>query len=103
MPERRHFYPSSGDRTSFKPCAGGDAWDPACFSQQMALTRAAIPSDKEFLLTEYNAGCCMQYFQHDNSGAAAFAFRSIGELAGVTDVLSWWTFTGTINVSNHTV
>ena len=66
---RRHFYPSSGDRTSFKPCAGGDAWDPACFSQQMALTRGAIPSDKEFLLTEYNAGCCMQYYQHDNSGA----------------------------------
>ena len=79
-----HFYPSSGDRTSFKPCAGGDFWDPSCFAQQMALTRAAIPEDKEFLLTEYNAGCCMQYYQHDNSGAAAFAFRSVGEAAGIT-------------------
>ena len=88
-----HFYPSAGDRTSFKPCSGGDDWNPSCFAQQMALTRAAIPKDKEFLLTEYNAGCCMQYFQHDNSGAAAFAFRSVGEAAGITDVLSWWSFT----------
>lgn len=84
-----HFYPSSGDHTSFKPCAGGDDWDPGCFAQQMALTRAAIPKEKGFLLTEYNAGCCMKYYQHDDSGAAAFAFRSVGDLAGITDVLSW--------------
>ena len=96
-----HFYPSSGDRTSFKPCSGGDDWDPSCFAQQMALTRAAIPEEYEFLLTEYNAGCCMQYYQHDNSGAAAFAFRSVGEAAGITDVLSWWSFTDVFEEGNQ--
>ena len=33
-----------------------------------------------------------RYAQHDTEGAAAFAFRTIGTLDGVTDVLSWWTF-----------
>lgn len=84
-----HFYPSSGNRTSFRPCAGGDEWDPGCFAKQMQLTRAAIPKEKGLFITEYNAGCCMKYFQHDNAGAAAFAFRSVGELAGIVDVLSW--------------
>lgn len=55
----------------------------------MLATRAAIPADVPFYLTEYNAGCCIGYFQHDTAGAAAFATRSVGEMAGITDVLSW--------------
>ena len=73
----------------------------SCFGAAQALTRAAIPQDKDFLLTEYNAGCCMQYFQHDNSGAAAFAFRSVGELSGITDVLSFWSFTDIFEEGNQ--
>lgn len=88
-----HFYPSSGNRTSFKPCAQGNGWDPACFANQMHKYRAEIPKAVPLYITEYNVGCCIPYYQHDTSGAAAFAFRSVGELAGVVDVLSWWTFT----------
>lgn len=87
-----HFYPSSGVRTAFHPCAGGDNWDPGCFASQMTQTRAAVPADKPLYLTEYNAGCCLSYAGHDTSESAAFAFRSVGELAGVLDVMSWWTF-----------
>lgn len=87
-----HFYPSSGKRSAFKPCAGGDQWDPSCFAKQMRKAKESIPKETPLYLTEYNAGCCLGYFQHDTSGGAAFAFRSVGELAGVTDVLSWWTF-----------
>lgn len=88
-----HFYPSSGPRTAFRPCAGGDRWDPGCFGQQMRATRAAIPASVPFYLTEYNSGCCIGYFQHDTAGSAAFALRAVTEAAGVADVLSWWTFT----------
>jgi len=59
----------------------------------MALTKEALPEGTPLLLTEYNAGCCLQYEGHDTSEAAAFAFRSVGELDGIVDVLSWWTFT----------
>ena len=27
------------------------------------------------------------------AGAAAFAFRQVGEMAGIVDIMSWWTFT----------
>lgn len=87
-----HFYPSSGVRTSFRPCAGGNDWDPECFAQQMRQTKDAIPKGTPLYLTEYNAGCCIGYFQHDTAGAAAFAFRSVAEMDGVLDVMSWWTF-----------
>ena len=42
---------------------------------------------------EYNVGCCIGYKGHDTSASAAFAFRTIPELDGVVDILSWWTFT----------
>jgi len=87
-----HFYPASGVRSAFRPCAGGDEWDPSCFAAQMARLREAVPTGTPLYLTEYNAGCCLAYAGHDTSEAAAFAMRAVGELAGVVDVLSWWTF-----------
>jgi hypothetical protein len=45
------------------------------------------------LTAEYNVGCCIGYQGHDTSASAAFAFRTIPELDGVVDILSWWTFT----------
>jgi hypothetical protein len=45
-----------------------------------------------FYLTETNVGCCLGYSQHDTSAAAAFAFKTVGGLDGITDLLSWWTF-----------
>ena len=33
-----------------------------------------------------------RYHSHDTSAAAAFAFKTIGDLDGITDVMSWWTF-----------
>ena len=87
-----HFYPSSGNWTAFRPCSGGDNWDPSCFAQQMAKYKAALPAGAPLYLTEYNAGCCLSYHGHDTSEAAAFAFSSVGRLAGLLDVLSFWTF-----------
>ena len=45
-----------------------------------------------YYLTETNVGCCLGYTSHDTSAAAAFAFKTIGDLDGTPDVMSWWTF-----------
>ena len=40
-----------------------------------------------YYLTETNVGCCLGYYQHDTSAAAAFAFKTVGDLHGITDVM----------------
>ena len=45
-----------------------------------------------YYLTETNVGCCLGYQQHDTSAAAAMAFKTVGDLDGVTNIMSWWTF-----------
>jgi xylan 1,4-beta-xylosidase len=82
-----HMYPTD------PICPTKAEWGPSCLSTdvraaQKLVAEAGVP----FYLTEYNVGCCIGYPQHDVAGAAAFAFRTIGALDGVTEILSWWTF-----------
>ena len=80
-----HMYPTDPQ------CARGARWDPDCLTRHVRAARAAVAA-YPFYLTEYNVGCCLGYAQHDTGAAAAFAFRQVGALSGVVDVLSWWTF-----------
>jgi len=85
-----HMYP-----TDDSLCDQHDNWNPDCLPFRVTQTREAlyeISKETDFYLTEYNVGCCIGYPQHDTEGAAAFAFRTIGQLDNGTDVLSWWTF-----------
>eukprot|EP00937_MAST-01D_sp_MAST-1D-sp2_P005125 g5125.t1 len=68
-------------------------WTPDCLFDHVKAARAAVPAALPLYLTEYNVGCCLGYAQHDTAAAAAFAFRAVPALAGVVDLLSWWTFT----------
>ena len=82
-----HMYPTD------PMCPTKSGWGPDCLPKHVQaakidISNAGVP----LYLTEYNVGCCIGYPQHDVSGAAAFAFRTIGALDGITDVLSWWTF-----------
>jgi hypothetical protein len=96
-----HMYPTDPQ------CPTGENWGPDCLPDHVkAAAKVVEQTGADFYLTEYNVGCCIGYQQHDVEGAAAFAFRTIGELDGVTDVLSWWTFTDIFEegtpVDNHT-
>eukprot|EP00947_MAST-08B_sp_MAST-8B-sp1_P006098 g6098.t1 len=83
-----HMYPTDPQ------CGQGDNWGPDCLPDAVKKAHAfTAKAGVPLYLTEYNVGCCIGYKQHDGPGAAAFAFRTVGELDGVTDVLSWWTFT----------
>lgn len=83
-----HMYPTDPQ------CPTGENWGPDCLPDNVKAAKKIVEATgADFYLTEYNVGCCIGYPQHDVEGAAAFAFRTIGELDGVTDVLSWWTFT----------
>ena len=83
-----HMYPTDPQ------CPTGENWGPDCLPDNVKAAKKIVEgTGAAFYLTEYNVGCCIGYPQHDVAGAAAFAFRTIGELDGVTDVLSWWTFT----------
>ena len=78
-----HMYPTD-------PQLGkGVHWDPSGLIDHVKAARASVP-DKPFYLTEYNVGCCIGYQGHDTSAAAAYAFRAVGALSGVVDILSWW-------------
>ena len=88
-----HMYPTDPQ------CPTGKDWGPDCLPRNVRALKENllnIPSFKKsnvpLYLTEYNAGCGVGYPQHDTSGAAAFAFRTIGELEGTVGLLSWWTF-----------
>jgi len=81
-----HHYPTD----SCKP--SGSTWDPDCWANGVKASRESVAS-KPFYITEFNVGCCLGYAEHDMANAAAFAFRAIGTLDGVIDLLSWWTFT----------
>jgi xylan 1,4-beta-xylosidase len=81
-----HMYPTDPQ------CKRGAGWDPDCLTNNVKEARQSV-ADYPFFMTEYNVGCCLGYSQHDTSAAAAFAFKQVGALAGVVDVLSWWTFT----------
>jgi xylan 1,4-beta-xylosidase len=59
---------------------------------QVRDSRAQV-ADHPFYLTEYNVGCCLGYQSHDNSAAAAFVFRTVGDLNDALDLYSYWTFT----------
>ena len=87
-----HHYPTDG-RGGFPVCPSGEAWDPACFAQQVKAARASVPSSLPFYLTEYNVGCCLGFSQHDTPAAAAFIYRSVGDLNAHLDLYSYWTFT----------
>ena len=80
-----HHYPTD-------TCPKGAAWDPDCFSRDVLKARASVGS-VAFYLTEYNVGCCLGYVGHDVSTAAAFVFRSIGDLNEHLDLYSYWSFT----------
>jgi xylan 1,4-beta-xylosidase len=86
-----HMYPTDPQ------CPSGTDWGPDCLPRRVRalkqkLSQHPASATVPFYLTEYNAGCGVGYPQHDGPGAAAFAFRTIGELDGVTALLSWWTF-----------
>lgn len=82
-----HMYPTDPE------LGHGAKWNPDGLANHVKAARASIPHNTPFYLTEYNVGCCIGYNGHDTSASAAFAFRTIPALDGVTDVLSWWTFT----------
>ena len=85
-----HMYPTDPQ------CPGGRGqgknWGPDCFNDNVKKLRASVDPKIPLYITEYNVGCCLGYKQHDTSGAAAFIFRTMDKLAGVPDILSWWTF-----------
>ena len=37
-------------------------------------------------------GCCLGFSQHDGPAAAAFIFRTVGDLNDEIDMYSYWTF-----------
>merc|ERR1712070_483972 len=77
-----HMYPTD------PMCTVGENWGPDCLPDHVRAAKQSIAhTGVPLYLTEYNVGCCIGYDQHDDSGAAAFAFRAIGALHGVTDVL----------------
>lgn len=78
-----HMYPTDPQ------CPQKGNWGPDCLPSKVKELRAKIDTKIPLLITEYNVGCCLNYQQHDTSGAAAFAFRTIPQLVGVVDVLSW--------------
>ena len=84
-----HMYPTD-------PQCGGHSqkgtWNPRCLTEHVTAVRKTV-AEHPFYLTEYNVGCCLGYSQHDTSGAAAFAFQQVGDMSGVVDIMSWWTFT----------
>jgi xylan 1,4-beta-xylosidase len=84
-----HHYPTD----SCRPTAVGNksVMDPDCFMKGVKASRDTVPNTT-FYLTETNVGCCLGYSQHDTSAAAAFAFKTVGDLDGITDLMSWWTF-----------
>ncbi|CAB9527953.1 Beta-xylosidase [Seminavis robusta] len=103
-----HMYPTDDQcpRTDREP----ENWWPDCFLDHIKARKDRVdklaPHNTEFLVTEFNVGCCIGSPQHDNHGAAAFVFRAIPPLEGIVDILSWWTFTdvfeeGTL-VDQHT-
>ncbi|KAH3743385.1 glycoside hydrolase family protein [Pelomyxa schiedti] len=51
-----------------------------------------LAGDYPLLYTEYNDGLFAESL-HDNIYAASMAVKTIPEVAGLVDVLSWWTFT----------
>jgi xylan 1,4-beta-xylosidase len=77
-------------------CPSGAAWDPTCYSKQVISSRNTV--EVPFFLTEYNVGCCLGFQQHDDSSAAAFIFRAVGELNEALDLYSYWTFTVSVCV-----
>jgi xylan 1,4-beta-xylosidase len=87
-------YPTDGNCPGGK--TGGALWGPDCHTRLVKAAKATLPPNTSFFLSEYNVGCCLGYSAaantHDTSAAAAFIFRQVGELDGVVDVLSWWTF-----------
>ena len=96
-----HMYPTD------PMCPTKADWGPDCLSTHVkAAKQIATAAGIPFYLTEYNVGCCVGYPQHDVAGAAAFAFRTIGALDGITEILSWWTFSDifeeNIAVDDHT-
>ena len=82
-----HMYPTD------PMCPTKASWGPDCLSSHVKAAKKLIEdANVPLYLTEYNVGCCIGYQLHDGPGAAAFAFRTVGALDGITDVLSWWTF-----------
>ena len=88
-----HHYPTDGQNGGGPTaCPRSAAWDPGCFARQVRESRALV-ADHPFYLTEYNVGCCLGYESHDNAAAAAFIFRTVGDLNEDLDLYSYWTFT----------
>ena len=106
-----HNYPT-GPRGDGSGCPQGAQWDPECFRDRVLAARAKIPTAIPFALTEYSvmvgegmglahgqeeaAGAAAAWrkgeppYQHDDSGAAAFVFRVVPQLAPSLEVMSYW-------------
>lgn len=64
-----------------------------CFTDKIIRSRKSVP-DHAYLMTEYNCGW-RDGMIHDGESkayAASFAFRTVQQLAGHVQALSWWTF-----------
>jgi hypothetical protein len=94
-----HIYPIE----SFCPDPdGGPGWTPDCLLDRVKPIADNVSNvwapGKPLLITEFAVAGVNDAAsaQLDSSSAAAFAFRTIGKMAGVTnlEVLSWWTFSG---------
>ena len=83
-----HLYPT--DPNCSWPAEGSTDID--CFANTIKAARAKAPADKPFFMTEYNAGLFDTEMLY-SSYAAAFVFRNVPQLHGVTEVWSYWTFT----------
>ena len=64
-----------------------------CFTDKIIASRNSVP-DHPYLMTEYNCGWRDGMIHDGESKAygASFAFRTVQQLAGHVQALSWWTF-----------
>ena len=90
-----HHYPTDSCQPTV--IQNSSIWDPDCYMKGVKANRASV-ANTTYYLTETNVGCCLGYSQHDTSAAAAFAFKTVGDLHGVADVMSWWTFSDVFEV-----
>lgn len=61
--------------------------------ERIGAVKALVGSRFPLFYTEYNDGLYYAPPYHDTPYAATFAVKNIVDLAGITDLLSWWTFT----------
>lgn len=82
-----HLYPTDPNCT--EPHISPDA---DCFAHTIQKAKAAVPANKPYFITEYNAGLFDPWMLY-SSYAAAFLYHNLPLLYGVADVFSYWAFT----------